>query len=115
MVTCPTPAMPCAAPRDRVGVPKTVIEIVAELPEASVTVTGSEPGAVPAGIIKALVDSVVAMLPFASDVMNVVFAVVTVLYQVVAVPPMDIVNAEVAANPAPLIGTTNGALIAVYT
>lgn len=112
MVTCPTPAMPCAAPRDRDGVPKIVSEAVAELPDASVTAMAKESGAVPAGIITAT-PVPGGMLPFASDSTLDVFAKLIVLYHVVAAPPRVMLSAELAANPAPLIGTTAGALTAV--
>lgn len=104
--------MTCAAPRLRVGVPKIFNETVAELPNASVTVIGREPGDVVAGIITALPDAG-GILPFASDIMLEVFAVLIVLNHVVATPPKAIVSPEFAANPAPLTGTTAGALTAV--
>jgi len=112
MATVPTPAMPCAAPRVRVGVPKTVSEVVAELPNESATVTLREPEAIVVGIITYAKDPG-GMLPNPSDTMLVVFAVLDWLNHVVAVPAKDIVSPEFAANPAPLIGTTAGALTAV--
>jgi len=108
--TVPTPLMPCGAARVIVGVPRTVSVVVATLPDASVTATDNVPEAWVAGMMTAL-DA--GMLPFASVVTLVVFAVVTVLNHDAVTPPKAIVTAEPPANPAPLTGITTGALAAV--
>lgn len=110
MPTVPNPLMPCGAARVILGVPRIVSDTVAVLPDASVTAIERAPGVVPAGMITAL-DA--GMLPFESVAILVVFAVDTVLNHDAVTPPKAIVTTELPANPAPLIGTTAGALTAV--
>lgn len=106
----PTPAMPCAAARVRLGDAKTVNVVDAVFPAASVMVICNAWGTVADVTITA---AAAGTLPAASDNTVVVFAVVAVLYQVVAVPFNVIESAEDAANPAPVIVTVVPGLTAV--
>jgi len=108
--TVPTPAIACAAAKVMAGADKIVKVTLAVLPDASVTAIATLPAACAAVMFIALFTG---MLPAVSVVMLVADACVTVLYHCTAVPPKVTVIPELAANPAPLIGTIVGARTAV--
>jgi hypothetical protein len=82
------PATITEAPKVMVGVPKTVKDVVAELPDASVTTMVSVPGAVVVGTTKPTPDikSPVAVVTTVTPVASAIAGTTAVFIHVVTVP-----------------------------